>query len=182
MAEALAGVQRCLDDGIDVRGYFYWSLLDNFEWVLGYGPRFGLVEVDHATFERRPKPSAAWFGDVARANALPTESGLTALRRATTSPSSVPTRVLPDERARPPVAKRTVAPVAHTPTGKKMFRYATVSVISTVVSFTVLGSSSASFRGRSEVPSTVFANMVASVPAYYLNRTWSWGKSGRSHL
>ena len=52
------GVQRCLGDGIDVRGYFYWSLLDNFEWVLGYGPTFGLVEVDHATFERRPKPSA----------------------------------------------------------------------------------------------------------------------------
>ena len=37
----------------------------------GYGPTFGLVEVDHATFERRPKPSAQWFGDVARANALP---------------------------------------------------------------------------------------------------------------
>jgi len=71
VSEALAGVQRCLGDGIDVRGYFYWSLLDNFEWVLGYGPTFGLVEVDHTTFERRPKPSAQWFGDVARANALP---------------------------------------------------------------------------------------------------------------
>jgi beta-glucosidase len=71
VTEALAGVQRCLGDGIDVRGYFYWSLLDNFEWVLGYGPRFGLVEVDSATFERRPKPSAQWFGSVARANALP---------------------------------------------------------------------------------------------------------------
>ena len=67
---ALAGVRRCLDDGIDVRGYFYWSLLDNFEWVLGYGPTFGLVAVDRATFERRPKPSAAWLGGVARANAL----------------------------------------------------------------------------------------------------------------
>jgi len=70
VSEALAGVGRCLADGIDVRGYFYWSLLDNFEWVLGYGPTFGLVEVDHATFERRPKPSARWFGDVARANAV----------------------------------------------------------------------------------------------------------------
>ncbi len=71
VSEALAGVRRCLDDGIDVRGYFYWSLLDNFEWVLGYGPTFGLVEVDHDTFERRPKPSAGWFGRVARANGLP---------------------------------------------------------------------------------------------------------------
>jgi beta-glucosidase len=67
---ALAGVKRCLDDGIDVRGYFYWSLLDNFEWVLGYVPTFGLVEVDRTTFERRPKPSAAWIGGIASANGL----------------------------------------------------------------------------------------------------------------
>ena len=72
VTRALAGVRDCLDDGIDVRGYFYWSLLDNFEWVLGYGPTFGLVGVDRTTFERRPKPSAAWFGDVARANGLRT--------------------------------------------------------------------------------------------------------------
>ena len=57
--------------GIDVRGYTYWSLLDNFEWAFGYGPRFGLVDVDRTTFERTPKPSARWLGDVARANALP---------------------------------------------------------------------------------------------------------------
>jgi putative flippase GtrA len=70
----------------------------------------------------------------------------------------------------------------HTPTGRKMFRYATVSVISTAVSFSVLGIVFGVFRLWSEVPSTVFANLVASVPAYYLNRTWSWGKSGRSHV
>ena len=70
VTRALAGVRRALDDGIDVRGYFYWSLLDNFEWVLGYGPTFGLFEVDRASFERRPKPSATWFGGVARANGL----------------------------------------------------------------------------------------------------------------
>jgi len=68
---ALEGVLRCLADGIDVRGYFYWSLLDNFEWVLGYRPTFGLVAVDRTTFERTPKPSAAWFGGVARAHAMP---------------------------------------------------------------------------------------------------------------
>lgn len=67
---ALAGVGRCLADGIDVRGYYYWSLLDNFEWVLGYGPTFGLVAVDRQSFQRSPKPSAVWLGGVARANAL----------------------------------------------------------------------------------------------------------------
>jgi beta-glucosidase len=67
---ALAGVRRCLDDGIDVRGYVYWSLLDNFEWVLGYGPTFGLVAVERGSLERRPKPSAVWLGAVARENAL----------------------------------------------------------------------------------------------------------------
>ena len=81
VTRALAGVRRCLDDGIDVRGYFYWSLLDNFEWVLGYGPTFGLVAVDRETFERSPKPSAAWFGDVARANGLDRLARATAVRR-----------------------------------------------------------------------------------------------------
>ena len=70
VARALAGVRDCIDEGIDVRGYFYWSLLDNFEWVLGYGPTFGLVACDRETFERSPKPSAAFFGGVARANGL----------------------------------------------------------------------------------------------------------------
>ena len=70
VTEALAGLRRCLDDGIDVRGYIHWSLLDNFEWVLGYGPRFGLVAVDRQDFTRAPKPSAAWLGSVARANRL----------------------------------------------------------------------------------------------------------------
>lgn len=67
---ALEGVLDCLADGIDVRGYTYWSLLDNFEWAFGYVPQFGLVEVDRETFHRRPKPSAYWLGSVARANAL----------------------------------------------------------------------------------------------------------------
>lgn len=68
---ALAGVLDCIAEGIDVRGYTYWSLLDNFEWAFGYEPRFGLVEVDRSSFARTPKRSAEWLGGVARANALP---------------------------------------------------------------------------------------------------------------
>ncbi len=68
---ALRGVLACLGDRIDVRGYVYWSLLDNFEWVLGYRPTFGLVAVDRTTQARHPKPSAGWLGAIARANALP---------------------------------------------------------------------------------------------------------------
>ena len=68
--QALEGVQRAIADGIDVRGYTYWSLLDNFEWAFGYGPRFGLVSVDRTTFERTPKPSAHWLAGIAKANAL----------------------------------------------------------------------------------------------------------------
>ena len=67
---ALSAVLDCIDDGIDVRGYTYWSLLDNFEWAFGYGPRFGIVDVDRTTFARTPKASARWLGSVARANAL----------------------------------------------------------------------------------------------------------------
>ncbi|MER3453490.1 MAG: beta-glucosidase [Acidimicrobiia bacterium] len=73
---ALACVLRCLDDGIDVRGYIHWSLMDNFEWAEGYRPTFGLVAVDRETFERAPKPSAHWLGAIARDNALPGEPTL----------------------------------------------------------------------------------------------------------
>ncbi len=68
---ALEGVLRALADGIDVQGYTYWSLLDNFEWSFGYRPRFGVAAVDRGTFARTPKPSARWLGDVMRRNALP---------------------------------------------------------------------------------------------------------------
>ena len=68
---AMREVLGCLAERIDVRSYLYWTLLDNFEWSLGYGPKFGMVAVDRKTFDRRPKPSAYWFGEVARARALP---------------------------------------------------------------------------------------------------------------
>ncbi len=67
---ALQGVHRCLDDGIDVQGYFVWSLLDSYEWTRGYNSTYGLFAVDRKTFERRAKPSAAWYGSVAGAGTL----------------------------------------------------------------------------------------------------------------
>ncbi|TWV35587.1 beta-glucosidase [Streptomyces misionensis] len=63
----LRALHAALEAGVDVRGYFVWSLLDNFEWAEGYARRFGLVHVDHDTLERTPKASYRWFRDVLRA-------------------------------------------------------------------------------------------------------------------
>ena len=67
---ALRCVADCLYEGIDVRGYFCWSAMDNFEWNSGYGPKFGIIEVDRKTQQRTPKPSARWLGSVAKVNIL----------------------------------------------------------------------------------------------------------------
>ena len=67
---ALMGVARCIQDGVDVRGYIYWSMLDNYEWNSGYRPTFGLVAVDRRSQERTIRPSARWLGEVARNNAI----------------------------------------------------------------------------------------------------------------
>ncbi|MFE5299628.1 GH1 family beta-glucosidase [Streptomyces sp. NPDC056632] len=60
----LAAVHRAIEDGADVRGYFLWSLLDNFEWAYGYSKRFGIVHVDFATQRRTFKDSARWYAEV----------------------------------------------------------------------------------------------------------------------
>ena len=66
----LAWVGRAMQEGIPVIGYLYWSLLDNFEWAEGYGPRFGLVEMDYPTQARRIRPSARRFAEICRSNRL----------------------------------------------------------------------------------------------------------------
>jgi beta-glucosidase len=68
---ALEGLTKCLADGIDVRGYIHWTLLDNFEWTAGFSKTFGLISFDRDTFARTVKPSARWLGSVAKINALP---------------------------------------------------------------------------------------------------------------
>ncbi|MEU6949738.1 GH1 family beta-glucosidase [Streptomyces sp. NPDC046316] len=66
----LAAVHRAMADGADVRGYFLWSLMDNFEWAYGYEKRFGAVHVDYTSLARTPKSSAHWYARVARSNEL----------------------------------------------------------------------------------------------------------------
>jgi beta-glucosidase len=66
----LAAVHAAIAQGVDVRGYFLWSLIDNFEWAWGYSKRFGIVHVDFATQQRRVKDSGRWYRGVVAANAV----------------------------------------------------------------------------------------------------------------
>jgi beta-glucosidase len=72
----LESVYRAIQEGIDVRGVFIWSLVDNFEWAEGWGLRFGLYALDERTGERRMRPSAALYAIIARANAIPAPGAL----------------------------------------------------------------------------------------------------------
>lgn len=67
---ALAELKKVMDEGVPVKGYLHWSLLDNFEWVSGYKHQYGLIEVDRTTFRRTPKPSASVLGAIAKRNGL----------------------------------------------------------------------------------------------------------------
>jgi beta-glucosidase len=72
----LRAAHRAIHLGVDLRGYFVWSLLDNFEWAEGFSKRFGIVRVDYGTQQRRPKSSAYWYRDVIRRNGIgPRDSG-----------------------------------------------------------------------------------------------------------
>jgi beta-glucosidase len=66
LRDHLAALRDAISQGVDVRGYFVWSLLDNFEWSAGYGPRFGLYHVDFETQRRTPKASARFYSEVIR--------------------------------------------------------------------------------------------------------------------
>jgi beta-glucosidase len=66
----LENVHKAICDGADVRGYFYWSLLDNFEWDKGFWPRFGLLEMNYGTLERKIRPSAKFYAEIANTNSI----------------------------------------------------------------------------------------------------------------
>jgi len=67
-ARHLQQLRRASEDGVDVRGYFHWSIMDNFEWAEGYKERFGLIFVDYPTGRRILKDSALWYAEVIRTN------------------------------------------------------------------------------------------------------------------
>jgi beta-glucosidase len=71
LREHIRAAHDAIRQGVDLRGYYVWSLLDNFEWAGGYGPRFGIVHVDYSSLARTPKDSAHFYAAVIRANGLP---------------------------------------------------------------------------------------------------------------
>ena len=71
LATYLSEVWRAIQDGVDVRGYYHWTLVDNFEWAEGWNLRFGLIELDPETGERTPRTSAAVYGRIAQTNGVP---------------------------------------------------------------------------------------------------------------
>ncbi len=68
--DTLAWVHQSIEEGIDVKGYFHWSLMDNFEWDKGFDPRFGLIEIDYDNFNRKMRPSAHYYSEICKANKL----------------------------------------------------------------------------------------------------------------
>jgi beta-glucosidase len=70
LATHLKAAKNAIDEGVDLRGYLYWCSIDNFEWAFGYQRTFGLIACDRTTFERIPKPSADYFGEIARTNTV----------------------------------------------------------------------------------------------------------------
>ena len=85
ISRALTALHAAMSDGAPVRGYIHWSLMDNFEWAHGYGPKFGLVAVNRETQERTPKPSGRYLGGIAGSGRLEVAAAGAAVAPASTS-------------------------------------------------------------------------------------------------
>jgi beta-glucosidase len=70
IAEHLRWIHKAIEQGVDVRGYFHWSLLDNFEWDKGFEPRFGLIKIDYKTLQRIPRPSSKVYAEICKNNGI----------------------------------------------------------------------------------------------------------------
>jgi beta-glucosidase len=70
IVDHLRYVHKAIEEGEDIRGYFHWSLMDNFEWAAGYPMKFGLYSVDRETFARTSRPSAKVYADIAKNNGI----------------------------------------------------------------------------------------------------------------
>ena len=66
----LVWVHKAIKEGVDVRGYFHWSLMDNFEWDKGFWPRFGLIEIDYKTQKRIVRKSAYYYSEISKNNKI----------------------------------------------------------------------------------------------------------------
>jgi beta-glucosidase len=75
LIDILSNVKLAIEDGVDVRGYFHWTDMDNFEWARGYSMRFGLISVDRTTLERTIKPSGRLYARIATTNGVTLNSG-----------------------------------------------------------------------------------------------------------
>jgi beta-glucosidase len=73
LKQVLVATHAAIEAGADVRGYFHWSLIDNFEWSSGFAPKFGLFSVDHESWERSPRPSASVYAEIAKTNQVTIE-------------------------------------------------------------------------------------------------------------
>ncbi len=183
--QALQGVLRCLADGIDVRGYTYWSLLDNFEWAFGYGPRFGLTSVDRATFRRTPKLSATWLGQVARSNALVDPPEVVTDGRSV--PAGHPVMSEPvDPSTSPLVARPASVRLLGSKELLKWVKYSCVSLVGVATTQVILSLPYTHWHMHTwhctSVDANMFAVAISAMPAYLLNRAWVWGKQGKNSL
>jgi beta-glucosidase len=93
LEQTVLAMQKALAEGVDLRGYLHWSLLDNFEWAYGWWPKFGLIAVDreHA-MQRSPRPSALWFAGLLRELQSEVSSGKPPVRQSVSSPVKRPVR------------------------------------------------------------------------------------------